>query len=374
MKISFAGCGFLGVYHIGVAKCIVEMAPQFADSLEGYYGTSAGSLVAVMLCCRVGHDGGPRFAKKMSDLVHASWLGPFGKAFDPSGLIVRDLGRYLPPDAHKRATGKVKISLTNCWDWSNLIVSEFNTRRELINAVVASCFIPAWSGWWLPKYRGKRVCDGGFTNNIPGSHDPNVITVSPFSGEADICPLGECQPEQMVFATNTSFKLTSKNLQRLKESLFPPKWEQLERLMAQGYQDALRYLRIHGIMMTGPIKGLVSNTNTGCHSDYQVLYELPLVTMTASGTLPAVAPVQPITLYKGIPEKSLMYKLLTLPVKYLYELWCRCVDLLNNLPPWKLPLMCHLVQLIQQALKAGSWKEQHKFLLMNTCNQVYLTV
>jgi len=54
MKISFAGCGFLGVYHIGVAKCIVEMAPQFADSLEGYYGTSAGSLVAVMLCCRVG--------------------------------------------------------------------------------------------------------------------------------------------------------------------------------------------------------------------------------------------------------------------------------------------------------------------------------
>jgi len=133
MKISFAGCGFLGVYHIGVAKCIMEMAPQFADSLEGYYGTSAGSLVAVMLCCRVGHDGGPRFAKKMSDLVHASWLGPFGKAFDPSGLIVRDLGRYLPPDAHKRATRKVKISLTSCWDWSNLIVSEFNTRRELIN-------------------------------------------------------------------------------------------------------------------------------------------------------------------------------------------------------------------------------------------------
>jgi len=90
------------------------------------------------------------------------------------------------------------------------------------------------------------VCDGGFTNNIPGSHDPDVITVSPFSGEADICPLGECQPEQMVFATNTSFKLTSKNLQRLKESLFPPKWEQLEQLMAQGYQDALRYLRTHG--------------------------------------------------------------------------------------------------------------------------------
>lgn len=89
MKISFAGCGFLGVYHIGVAKCLVEKAPEFVDSLEGFYGTSAGSLVAVMLCCRVGHDGGPRFAKKMSNLCHASWLGPFGKGFDPSSLIAR---------------------------------------------------------------------------------------------------------------------------------------------------------------------------------------------------------------------------------------------------------------------------------------------
>jgi len=90
------------------------------------------------------------------------------------------------------------------------------------------------------------VCDGGFTNNIPGSHDPNVITVSPYSGDCDICPQGECHPEQMVFATNTSFQLTSRNLQRLKESFFPPKWEKLEKLMAQGYEDALRYLCSHG--------------------------------------------------------------------------------------------------------------------------------
>jgi len=54
-----------------------------------------------------------------------------------------------------------------------------------------------------------------------------------------------------------------------------------------------------GITTTGPIKSLVSNTVSGCHSDYQVLYELPLITMTTSGTLPAVAPVQPIILYKG---------------------------------------------------------------------------
>ena len=106
----------------------------------------------------------------------------------------------------------------------------------------------------------QRVCDGGFTNNIPGSHDPNVITVSPYSGDCDICPQGECHPEQMVFATNTSFYLTGKNLQRLKESLFPPKWEDLEKLMAQGYQDALRYLCSHG-----------NAFHYNCYYGYQVL-------------------------------------------------------------------------------------------------------
>ena len=162
----------------------------------------------------------------------------------------------------------------------------------------------------------QRVCDGGFTNNIPGSYDPNVITVSPYSGDCDICPQGECHPEQMVFATNTSFHLTGRNFQRLKESLFPPKWEKLEQVMTQGYQDALRYLCSHGnahnnlyYYSNKSCVGIVTKSvNTSlstvmseehCHSnDYQILYELPLVAMTTitSGTLPSVAPVR---LYKG---------------------------------------------------------------------------
>ena len=161
----------------------------------------------------------------------------------------------------------------------------------------------------------QRMCDGGFTNNIPGSHDPNVITVSPYSGDCDICPQGECHPEQMVFATNTTFQLTGRNFQRLKESLFPPKWEKLELMMNQGYQDALRYLCSHGndgnyvvTMVTSIITGIVTKSvptslsiEDSCHSnDYQILYELPLVAMTTitSGALPSVAPVR-AALYKG---------------------------------------------------------------------------
>ena len=28
MNISFSGCGFLGLYHVGVASCIKTYAPQ----------------------------------------------------------------------------------------------------------------------------------------------------------------------------------------------------------------------------------------------------------------------------------------------------------------------------------------------------------
>ena len=31
------GCGFLGVYHLGVAKCIVDLAPHIFDEF-GFYG------------------------------------------------------------------------------------------------------------------------------------------------------------------------------------------------------------------------------------------------------------------------------------------------------------------------------------------------
>ncbi len=34
----------------------------------------------------------------------------------------------------------------------------------------------------------QRCCDGGCSSNIPHLMDPDVITVSPFSGSADISP------------------------------------------------------------------------------------------------------------------------------------------------------------------------------------------
>lgn len=45
-NISFAGCGFLGIYHVGVASCLLEQAPFLVHNAKHIYGASAGALTA----------------------------------------------------------------------------------------------------------------------------------------------------------------------------------------------------------------------------------------------------------------------------------------------------------------------------------------
>lgn len=48
-NLSFAGCGFLGVYHIGVASCLLDKAPYLVKGATKLYGASAGALTASVL-------------------------------------------------------------------------------------------------------------------------------------------------------------------------------------------------------------------------------------------------------------------------------------------------------------------------------------
>ena len=51
MNLSFAGCGFLGIYHVGVSACLRKYAPGLL--VDRISGASAGSLAAVCLLCDV---------------------------------------------------------------------------------------------------------------------------------------------------------------------------------------------------------------------------------------------------------------------------------------------------------------------------------
>lgn len=49
MNLSLCGCGFLGIYHLGVAACLKQSAPSFLSTLQKIGGASAGALVAGVL-------------------------------------------------------------------------------------------------------------------------------------------------------------------------------------------------------------------------------------------------------------------------------------------------------------------------------------
>jgi len=59
----------------------------------------------------------------------------------------------------------------------------------VFQVLLASAFIPVFSGFVPPLIGKYRYIDGGFTDNLP-IVDKNTITISPFSGLTDICPRG----------------------------------------------------------------------------------------------------------------------------------------------------------------------------------------
>lgn len=68
----------------------------------------------------------------------------------------------------------------------------------------------------------QRYVDGGISDNLPQSELKNTITISPFSGESDICPRDSSTSFHELRFTNTSIQINLGNMYRLSRALFPP--------------------------------------------------------------------------------------------------------------------------------------------------------
>jgi hypothetical protein len=240
-NLSFCGCGFLGIYHVGVASCFHEYAPQL--SMHKISGSSAGALVAVAHIC-----GNLQLAYATTDILRvaiearARALGPLHPSFDINAIVRDALQKGLPDDVHLKVSGKLHISLTRLDDLENVIISKFDSKEDVIQALICSCFIPCWSGFVPPKYKGISYIDGGFSNNLL-ILDDKTVTVSPFAGEADICPRDDVCNSLSICISNTSLSMTPHNLHRLAHALIPPKPEYLSELCERGFADGIRFLQ-----------------------------------------------------------------------------------------------------------------------------------
>ncbi|XP_044133776.1 patatin-like phospholipase domain-containing protein 2 [Bufo gargarizans] len=248
-NLSFAGCGFLGVYHVGVSSCLQEKAPYLITEATKIYGASAGALNAAALVC------GSCMAQCCSDVMDVAKearkrnLGPMHPSFNLVKILKNGLYRNLPENAHELASGRLCISLTRVSDGENVLVSEFGSKEELIQALICSSFVPIYCGIIPPTFRGVRYVDGGISNNLPEYELKNTITISPFSGESDICPRDNSTNFHELRVTNTSIQFSLANLYRLTRALFPPEPKILGEMCQQGYNDALRFLKDNKLLI-----------------------------------------------------------------------------------------------------------------------------
>ncbi|XP_042529284.1 patatin-like phospholipase domain-containing protein 2 isoform X1 [Dipodomys spectabilis] len=247
-NISFAGCGFLGVYHIGVASCLREHAPFLVANAAHIYGASAGALTATALVTGACLGEAGANIIEVSKEARKRFLGPLHPSFNLVKTIRGCLLKILPADSHERASGRLGISLTRVSDGENVIISQFNSKEELIQANVCSTFIPVYCGLIPPSLQGVRYVDGGISDNLPLYELRNTITVSPFSGESDICPQDSSTSIHELRVTNTSIQFNLRNLYRLSKALFPPEPMVLREMCKQGYRDGLRFLRRNGLL------------------------------------------------------------------------------------------------------------------------------
>ncbi|XP_060932279.1 patatin-like phospholipase domain-containing protein 2 isoform X1 [Limanda limanda] len=262
-NLSFAGCGFRSVYHLGASSCILERVPWLIHGASKICGASSGCLVAVALTVGIPIEQFCVHVMSMAKEARQQTLGVFHPTFSLLRRVQESLMEKLPEDAHRRASGKLCVSLTRLADGKNVLVSEFESREELIQVLMCSCFFPVYCGFTPPSYRGVYYMDGALSNNMPLFENRNTITVAPFSGESDICPREGTFNFFDVHYGNVSIQINTGNVHRICTSFLPPRLEKLAEICHNGYMDALRFLREKDLLGTQCLPcSLVSDIDT----------------------------------------------------------------------------------------------------------------
>ena len=179
IHISFAGGAILSFYNVGVATYLMRNTP--ISKIGAVYGVSGGALCGCWLLCapsthafglineqyvgeweaKVKREGGPR-ALKNSLAYHRSLLE-----------------RLLPQDAHITCSGRLHIALMRISKGRHEIISHFETRKHLIDLLIAAMSIPGVNCLKPAQVKGRSYYDGGLVRNQVVCCE-DVICVTPF--------------------------------------------------------------------------------------------------------------------------------------------------------------------------------------------------
>lgn len=247
LALSFAGSGFIGVYHLGAITCLEQHGHAWLQGVEKFAGASAGALVAAVMA--VGTDtisisSCMEHVLSMAKDTRKRALG----AFTPGTNILIPMAEYIrkhiPENGHEIVSGRLYVSVTNMTTRKNELVSQFDTREDLIQYLLASCYIPGFGGYEAPSVNSQKYLDGGITMNMPllSSDHCRTVCISPFCGRLDICPLDTKSLGPFLNVGGHDMQMSAVNISRMVHALFPPSTEEMHRYFERGYKDAKRFL------------------------------------------------------------------------------------------------------------------------------------
>ncbi|KAG1680791.1 hypothetical protein FOA52_008124 [Chlamydomonas sp. UWO 241] len=161
---SFSAGGFALAYHVGVVKVLVSTGLLMRETPLS--GSSAGAVVAAMLKSGLGPSDLEALFFEIAHDLRSN--GCNGRVLD---VLRVQLEARLPHDAHTLCNdGTLFLGVSRLLLLQLQLVSRFESRGDLIDAVLASCFIPKMTGSsWTHTFRGNLVADGGLTGLLPAS-------------------------------------------------------------------------------------------------------------------------------------------------------------------------------------------------------------
>ncbi|XP_077995108.1 patatin-like phospholipase domain-containing protein 4 [Glandiceps talaboti] len=281
-NVVFSGTSFLGIYNIGSAQCLLDHAKGVLKRVECYGGTSAGSIAATFMLTApekilVLMDDFFKLTNEIQSLPQ----GALTPNYDLMASLRRILDQELRPDAHQICNGRLHILIAELkpttkpieyrapsieeamlphsmskptifmvgekyWTLGEpTVISKFETRDQLIEALLASNYIPWFENWVPPTINGRYWVDGSLTTTTPIEQfkfpPGRLITISPNKQAAHQRP----QDNLTSFWRDVSrenFDLQPYNMFRVGGALYPPKRERLERYYMDGLEDAKDFL------------------------------------------------------------------------------------------------------------------------------------
>ncbi|CDY44961.1 BnaA08g06610D [Brassica napus] len=232
---SFSAAGLLFPYHLGVAQLLIEKG--YIKDTTPLAGASAGAVV-----CAVITSGSSMWEALEATKVLADDCRRNGTAFRLGAVLRESMEKLLPDDIHIRSNGRVRVAVTQVlWKPRGLLVDQFDSKSDLINAVHTSSFIP---GYLAPRpvtmFRNRVCVDGGLTLFMPPTAAAKTVRVCAFSASSfklkgiGISP--DCNPLNRATAR-----------QLLKWALEPAEDEVLDRLFELGYADAATWSEMNPV-------------------------------------------------------------------------------------------------------------------------------